>query len=117
MMTRDGGAERTSLPGLARRLFANRTPRSVRVLRGLCPHRGFDVQPACQVAQGITEAVLAAVDCFSELPPHFARLAAGPQWLHPPGSWLRGPGRQQEGGHRARVFGARCELPALGYRS
>src|SRR5437870_13537961 len=105
--SRHGGAERTPLPGLARRLFADRTPRFVRVLRGLCPHRGFDVQPACQVAQGVTEAAVAAVDCFSELPPYFARLAAGPQWLHAPGSWVRGPGCQQEGGYRAHISGAR----------
>ena len=49
---RDGGAERASLPGLARRLSADRPARLLLLLRGLHPHRRFDVQPARQMAEG-----------------------------------------------------------------
>ena len=49
---RDGGAERASLPGLAGGLSADRPARLVLLLRGLHPHRRFDVQPARQVAEG-----------------------------------------------------------------
>ena len=49
---RDGDAERASVPGLARRLSAHRPPRLLLLLRGVHPHRRFDVQPARQVAEG-----------------------------------------------------------------
>ena len=49
---RHGGAERASVRRLARRLPAHRTPRPVLLLRGLHPHHRFDVQPACQMAEG-----------------------------------------------------------------
>ena len=50
--TRDGGAVRASLPGLARGLRADRSPRPVQLLRGVHPHHRLDVQPARQVAEG-----------------------------------------------------------------
>ena len=49
---RDGGLERASLPGLAGRLSAHRPTRLLLLLRGLHPHRGLHVQPACQMAEG-----------------------------------------------------------------
>ena len=47
-----GGAQRAHLPGLARRLSADRPARLLLVLRGVHPHRRFDVQPARQMAEG-----------------------------------------------------------------
>ena len=48
---RDGDPVRAPLPGLARGLPAHRPARLVLLLRGLHPHRRFDVQPARQVAE------------------------------------------------------------------
>ena len=48
----DGDAQRASVPGLAGRLSAHRPARLLLLLRGLHPHRRFDVQPARQVAEG-----------------------------------------------------------------
>ena len=48
----DGGAQRAPVPGVARGLPAHRPPRAVQLLRGVHPHRGLDVQPARQVAEG-----------------------------------------------------------------
>ena len=42
------------------------------------------------------EEILARPDRALELPDLLHGLAAGPQRLHPPGSRLHGPGRQQE---------------------
>ena len=53
---------------------------------------------------------------LAELPAHLARVAAGPQRLHPPGSRLPRPRRQQESRHRARLPAARRQLPAVGGR-
>ena len=50
--TRDGGAERAPVPGLARGLSADRPARLLLLLRGLHPHHRFHVQPACEVAEG-----------------------------------------------------------------
>ena len=47
----DGDAERASMPGLAGRLPADRTPRLLFLLRGLHPHHRLHVQPACEVAR------------------------------------------------------------------
>ena len=47
----DGGSQRAPVPGLARGLPADRPARLVQLLRGVHPHRRFDVQPARQVAQ------------------------------------------------------------------
>jgi hypothetical protein len=49
---RDGSAQRAHVPGLARRLSADRPARLLLLLRGLHPHHRFDVQPARQVAEG-----------------------------------------------------------------
>ena len=46
---------RAYLPGLARRLSADRPARLLLLLRGLHPHRRFDVQPARQMAEGDRE--------------------------------------------------------------
>ncbi len=43
---------------------------------------------------------VAAPHRFAQLPAHVPRLAAGPQWLQPPGPRLHRPRRQQEGGRR-----------------
>ena len=51
--TRHGGPLRAPLPGLARGLPAHRPPRHLRLLRGVHPHRRLDVQPACEVAEGV----------------------------------------------------------------
>ena len=56
-------------------------------------------------------------DRLAELPARLARLAAGPQRLHPPGPRLPRPRGQQEGRHRPGVPAARRQLPAVGRRS
>ena len=59
---------------------------------------------------------LAAADRLAQLPADLARLAAGPQRLHPPGPRLHRPRGQQEGRGRARLPAAGRQLPALGDR-
>ena len=56
-------------------------------------------------------AALAARHRLAELPARLARLAAGPQRLHPPGPGLPRPRRQQEGRHRPRLPAAGRQLP------
>ena len=110
-------AQRAPVRGLAGRLSADRAARAVQQLRGLHPHRRFDVQPARQVAEGDVGTALAPEDRLAELSARLPRLAAGPQRLHAPGSRLPRPRHQQEGRHRARLPAARRELSAVGLRS
>ena len=84
--SRDGGAERASVPGLARRLSADRAPRLLLVLRSVHPHHRLDVQSARQVAEGDTRNPLASADRLAELPADQPCLAAGPQRFQPSGS-------------------------------
>ena len=105
------GAQRAPVPGLARRLPADRASRPVQHLRGVHPHRRLDVQPAREVAEGHARPAVAAADRVAELPARQPRLAAGPQRLHPPGSRLHRPRRQQEGGDRPRLPAAGRQLP------
>ena len=58
-----------------------RAARLLLVLRGLYPHRRFDVQPARQMVEGDAAYSLAAADRLAELPAVLARLAPGPQWF------------------------------------
>ncbi len=109
-------AERAPVPGLAGGLPADRPAWPVQQLRGVHPHRGLDVQPARQVAEGDEGAALAARHRLAQLPPRLPCLAAGPQRLHPPGPGLPRPRHQQEGGRGARLPAAGCELPAVGVR-
>ena len=111
---RDGNAERASMRGLARRLLAHRTARTLQLLRGVHPHHRLDVQPARQVAEGNVASAVAPQDRFAELSAGFARLASGPQWFHAPGPRLHRPCREQEGRGRAGLSAAGCELPAVG---
>ncbi len=113
---RDGGAERAHVPGLAGRLSAHRPARLLLLLRGLHPHHRFHVQPARQVAEGHAPHSVAAAHRLAELPAHFARLAAGPQRLQPPGPGLHRPRGEQEGRRRARLSAARRQHAALGHR-
>ena len=113
---RDGSAERASLPGLARRLSADRAARPLLLLRGLHPHRRFDVQPARQVAQGLAADPLAAADRVAELPADHPCLAPGPQRLQPPGPRFHRPRGQQEGRRGAGLSAAGCQHAALGAR-
>ena len=106
-------ALRAHVRGLAGGLPAHRPPRLLQQLRGLHPHRGLHVLPACQVAQGLQRAALAAGHRLPELYPLLQRLAAGPQRLHPPGPRFPGPRGQQEGRRGADVSAPRCQLPAL----
>ena len=91
-------------------------PGVLQLLRGLHPHHRFDVQSACQVAQSLQPDSLAAADCLVELLPQFARLAAGPQRLQPPGSRLPRPCRQQEGGGHPHLPAARRQHAPVDYR-
>ncbi len=113
----DGGALRASLPGLAGGLSAHRPARLLLVLRGLHPHRRFDVQPARQVAGGLQQHRLARADRLAQLSAHQPRLAAGPQRLLAPGSRLHRPRRQQAGGGGADLPAAGRQHPAVDHRS
>ncbi len=62
---RDGDVERAPMRGLAGRLSAHRPARLFLLLRGVHPHRGFDVQPARQMAEGDAPHSLAAADRFA----------------------------------------------------
>ena len=104
------------MPGLARGLPADRQARPLQLLRGLHPHRRLDVQPAREVAEVDGGDPVAAADRVAQLPALVARLAPGPQRLHPPGSRLHRPRREQEGGDHPRLPAAGRELPALGRR-
>ena len=75
---RHGSAQRAPVPGLARRLSADRPARLLLVLRGLHPHHRLDVQPARQVAQGVQRHSVAAADRVVELPAVEPCLAPGP---------------------------------------
>ena len=110
---RDGNAERASVPGLARRLPAHRPAWILQLLRGVHPHRRFDVQPARQVAQDLQPHPVAPADRLAELPVDVARLAPGSQWLQPPGSRLHQPCREQEAGDHPRLPAAGCEHAAV----
>ena len=55
-----GDALRAPVPGVARRLPADRPARVLLVLRGVHPHHRLDVQPARQVARVVPEDPLAA---------------------------------------------------------
>ncbi len=112
----DGDALRAPVPGLARRLPADRPARVLLVLRGVHPHHRRHVQPARQVARVVPEDPLAAAGGLAQLPAHLARLAAGPQRLQPPGPRLHRPRRQQEGQRRPGLPPARRQHPALGDR-
>ena len=57
---------------------------------------------------------LAQANRLAELPADVACLAAGPQWLLPPGSRLHRSRRKQESRRRAHLSAARRELPAVG---
>ena len=110
----DGDAQRAPVRGLAGGLPADRAARPVQLLRGVHPHRRFDVQPARQVAEGHVAAAVAAEDRLAELPAGLACLAPGSQRLHAPGPRLHRPRREQEGRGRARLPAAGCQLPAVG---
>ena len=105
------------MPGLARRISADRPPRLLLVLRGVHPHHRFDVQSARQVAEGVQPHPLAAADRIAQLPAVVARLAPGSQRLQPPGPGLHRSRREQEGGGRARLSAAGREHAAVGHRS
>ena len=60
---------------------------------------------------------LAQPDRLAELPADQPCLAAGPQWLQPPGSWVHRPCGEQEGGCGADLSAARCQYAAVGGRS
>ncbi len=110
---RDGGAERAHVPGVARGLPAHRPPRGVQLLRGVHPHRGLDVQPARQVAEGHPGDPVAQADRVAQLPALVARLAPGQQRLLAPGPGLHRPRDEQEGLDHPRVPPARRQLPAV----
>ena len=99
------GAVRAHLPGPARGLPAHRPARRVHLLRGVHPHRRLDVQPARQVAGGQRAGAVAAPDREPQLPAVVARVAPGPQRLHPPGPRL--PRRRAEQEAR-RSCGSTC---------
>src|SRR5208283_408554 len=82
----DGNAQRAPVRGLARGLPAHRAAWTLQLLRGVHPHRRFDVQPARQVAEGYVGPAVTAEARLVELPAGLTRLAPGSQRLHAPGS-------------------------------
>ena len=113
--TGHGDAERAPVPGLARRLSADRAARVLLVLRSLHPHHRLHVQPARQMAEGVQRHRMAPADRLAQLPPVEPCVAAGSQRLLASGSRLHRPRGQQEGGGRARLSAAGRELPAVGH--
>ena len=109
----DRGALRAHVPGPARGLPAHRPARRVHLLRGVHPHRRLDVQPARQVARGERAGPVAATDRQPQLPAVVARVAPGPQRLHPPGPGLPRRGDEQEARDRARLPAARRQHAAV----
>ena len=63
----DGDAERAPVPGLARRLSADRPARLLLLLRSLHPHHRFHVQPACEMAEGLRPHPVAPADRLAQL--------------------------------------------------
>ncbi len=112
----DGDVERAPVRGLAGRLPTDRPARFFLMLRSVHPHHRFDVQPARQVAQGGAPYPMAAADCFTELSALIARVAAGPQWIQPPGPGFHRPRGEQEGGNHPRLSAAGRQHPAVGHR-
>ena len=104
------------VPGLARGVPAHRPPRRLQLLRGVHPHRGLDVQPAREVAEGDARDPVASAHRLAQLPAQLTRLAPGPQRLLAPGSRLHRPRREQEGGDHPRLPAAGREHAALGRR-
>ena len=86
-----GDAQRAPMPGLARGLSADRPARLLLLLRGVHPHHRLDVQPARQMAEGVQSHSVAAAHRLAELSAVEPRLAAGPQWLQPPGPRVHRP--------------------------
>ena len=76
----------------------------------------FDVQPACQVAEGLQRDRVAQADRLAQLSPIQPRLAAGSQRLFPSGPRLHRPRDQQEGRGRARLSAAGRQHPPVGHR-
>src|SRR5579864_8419998 len=81
---RDGNAQRAPMRGMAGGLPAHWAAWIVQLLRGVYPHRRFDVQPARQVAEGDVAVAVAAEDLVIELPAGLPCLAAGSQRIHAP---------------------------------
>ncbi len=75
---RHGDPQRAYVPGMARRLSADRTARLVLVLRGVHPYRGLDVQPARQMAEELPGDPVAAADLVAQLFADLSCLAPGP---------------------------------------
>ena len=110
-----GSPLRAPVRGLARGLPADRPARHVQLLRSLHPHHRLDVQPARQVAEGDARHPVAPPDRLAQLRAVVARLAPGPQRLHPPGPGLHRSRRQQEGRDHPRLPAARRQHDALGH--
>src|SRR5579862_1537202 len=66
------------------------------------------------MAEGDAWSSVAKEDLIVELSSRQPCLAAGSQWLHPSRPRLYRSCDEQEGGNRAGLSPARCELPALG---
>src|SRR5579864_9103565 len=79
-----GSAERALPTGMARRLYAYRTPRDFRVVRSVRDDCGFDGDAACQVAADLPDGVaMAPSDPVAQLPAHLNLLAQRSQRLQP----------------------------------
>jgi xylulose-5-phosphate/fructose-6-phosphate phosphoketolase len=89
----------------------------LQLLRGVHPHRRFDVQPARQVAEGHVAPAVAAEDRIVKLPVGLACLAPGSQRLHTPRSRFHRPRHEQEGRGRACLPSTGRELPVVGHGS
>ena len=59
--------QRAHVRRLARRLSAHRAARLLLMLRGVHPHRRLDVQPACEMAEGVARNPVAAPDRLAQL--------------------------------------------------
>lgn len=73
------GPLRAPVPGLARGLPVDRSPRIFQFLRSVDPHRRFNVRTTFRMAWGLPRYPLTTPDRVTERPPFCARLAARPQ--------------------------------------
>ena len=71
-------SEHTCQGWLAGRISADRAARLLLLLRGVHPHRRFDGEPACEVAEERAACGVAAADRLAELSSDVACLAPGP---------------------------------------
>src|SRR5215467_4315877 len=102
---------------MAGRLSPDRSAWVLFLLRGVHPHHRLDVQPACEVAEGLQSYSLEETDRLTQLFAEFPCLAARSQWVQPSGSGIYRSCHQQESRGGARLSPTRCQYAVVCDRS